>query len=525
VRIRAHNGGVMPRAFALALPLLLAGCVLPQALSPPVGPSPRPVDRRLVLGDPPGPTVTLEGDWRFDGAKYCTSGGDVLLHTPTGPIMLFEANFCATQRPASITGDARVPLPAIGFLASLGVSGAAPRGRLSLGRDLRELQLGAHKLPADPARFYLMVDYEGRYDAALGSASLSTGDGPARMIVEPEGPAFYIGGDLGGLLPGSWKGVAIGFSPAGALPWASEREIFDGTTAAVRKLSGHLLVQGAVPIGDFPLTATGRLVVDLDADDDGQLSLMGDAKDLGVAGDVMVRVGYQVAGFDVGLDLARASILYDGSLYLAATLPAAALAGTPLVAFQPASDLSLTGVYRSAKDFVLQARGDGRMLGFPLSAVELTLGSSGVGIKGRTDLPGMGPVDLAGTMAANGSYSLTGRADLSAAGLPLRGAEVTLSPGGVRITALVNHLGLAFKVAGTIQPNGQRSLSGTVAMKAKVLTGRATVLLDGGAPRVSVAGKVCAGPACVDVPETEVDAAGNVCPSFPVVGRQCVKVL
>jgi len=108
---------------------------------------------------------------------------------------------------------------------------------------------------------------------------------------------------------------------------------------------------------------------------------------------------------------------------------------------------------------------------------------------------------------------------------PLKGVEVTLSPGGMKLAALLTYMGLAFKLAGTVQPNGQRTLSGQVGVKVKAISGRATVYLEGGAPRVTVAGRVCAGPACVDIPETQVDPQGQVCPSFAVVGRQCVKVL
>ena len=163
-----------PSFFPLvALVALTSACVVKDL---PTGGLPPRVDRRLVLGDPGGPQVVLEADWRLDGQRYCVSGAPVDIITAAGPIRLHEADLCATQQPPTLAGEAVVPLPAMGFLATL-VAGQAPRGKLTLarGQELGTLALGNERLPAEPSHFYLSVDYGARYDVTLARASLSTG--------------------------------------------------------------------------------------------------------------------------------------------------------------------------------------------------------------------------------------------------------------------------------------------------------------------------------------------------------------
>jgi hypothetical protein len=265
--------------------------------------------------------------------------------------------------------------------------------------------------------------------------------------------------------------------------------------------------------------------VDLDADDDGQSALGGDAADVALGGDVNARIDYAVGGFRLGIDLAQASLMMDasGTAYFSGSVPARLFMGTSLSSFEPATDLAVRGVYHSATDYALLVRGDGRLLGLPFSQAQVELGSAGVKLGGRLEVPGIGPVDVAGAVGTDGSWAMAGRArDLTFAGLPLTGVEVALSPRGTTISAGTSFAGRPFRLTGTVTPGGVVSLTGTIALTS---SSRVQLTLDGRGARAAFLGRVCAGAVCLDVPVTEIDTQGNVCPNFPLVGRQCVRVL
>jgi hypothetical protein len=503
----------------VALSVLLAGCKMLSQVQPP-GPLPDRIERRLVLGDPSGPTVIVESDWRREGDRHCARGGNVDIVTPAGPFTLYEADLCVTQLPASIDGRARVPMPGLGFLARIPFVGTAPAARITLNHGV--LTVGKEKLDADPTRYYVLVDYVAQYELGLGSGSVQT----ANLTLDPHGPVIYLTGDMAGLLPATLRDVVLGFSTTGQLPYTSPRELYDGATFAPRTLSGHLLVQGKLPLDDYPIAVTGRFVVDLDADDDGQTVWQGDAGDLTLGGDATASAGYKVGGFDLALEVAQASVFYQrGAFSVAGTVPAAVLSRSPLSAFQPGKDLAFFALYRSAKDFVVMLRGDGQLLGFPLEATEITLGTGGVKLTARATFPGIGPTAIAGSFGGNGQYALSGKGDLTAGGLPLKNVEVTLTQAGASLAATAVYAGLSFKVLGKLSPGGQVSLVGELPLKTGPLTGTVQLVLDQQrGPSASFRGRVCAG-ACVDVPSIVLEPSGQVCPSFPIVGKKCVKAL
>jgi hypothetical protein len=271
---------------------------------------------------------------------------------------------------------------------------------------------------------------------------------------------------------------------------------------------------------------TGRVIADLDADDDGVTVFGGDAPDLALGGEVNVRAGFALGPLRLDLDVAAASLLMDagGAVYFAGAVPPTIFGGTSLASFEPAGPLVLRAVYRSASDFAVLLRGDGRLLGLPFAAAEVELASTSVKIRGRLDLAPVGPVDVAGAVAADGSWALAGRApDVTLGGVPLTGVEIMASPRGVAVSgANTTFLGRPFRVTGWVRPGGAMALTGTLALTS---TSRVQLMLDGRGARASFDGRVCAGRVCVAVPPTEIDAQGNVCASFPLVGRQCVRVM
>jgi len=508
------------RPLATLSVLLLSSCLVSTL------PVSRPIDRRLVLGEPGEPQVILEADWRIDGERYCVSRAPVDLITEAGTIRFHEADLCATQHPPALEGDARVPLPAIGVLAGL-VAGETPRGRLSLarGRELGALALGQERLPAEPSHFYLAVDYASSPVVALASASLSMAAASPRLIIDPTGPVLYFAGDLAGILPSPIAGAAFGLSPAGALPYTTAQPLYDGTASEVRRLSGHLLVQGTFALGDLPVTITGRVVVDLDGDDDGVSVLGGDAHDVALAGDANLRVAVAVGSFRVDMPLAQASFLRaaEGTLFFAGAAPATLFAGTSFASFEPRADLAVRGVFRSPTDFALLVRGDGRLLGLPFHEAQVELGSATVKLRGRLEVAPVGEIEVAGGVTADGSWALAGRAaDLRYAGLPITDVQVAITPRGPSVSGTTTFLGRPFRLSGGIGPGGALALTGTLAIST---TSRIQLGLDARGARAWFEGRVCASGVCLDVPATELDAQGNLCQSFPVIGRRCVKVI
>jgi hypothetical protein len=147
----------------------------------------------------------------------------------------------------------------------------------------------------------------------------------------------------------------------------------------------------------------------------------------------------------------------------------------------------------------------------------------GVRIAGRLDLAPVGEVAVAGAVAADGSWALAGRAaDLRYAGLPITDVQVTVTPAGPSVAGTTSFLGRPFRLSGGVGPGGQLALAGTLALTG---SSRVSLALDARGVRALFQGRVCAGRICIDVPPTEIDSAGNLCQSFPVVGRQCVKVM
>jgi hypothetical protein len=507
------------RPIAILSAVLLASC----ASSPPPR---RMFDRRLVLGEPGQPQVVLEADWSYDRGRYCVSRRPVDLLTPAGPVRLHDASLCATPVPAAIVGEAHVPLPAIGLLNGVVVHAMGPRGRLSLarGRQLGALEIGRERLAVEPSHFYLSVDYAGRHVLPLGRASLTMDPARPRLAIDPSGPVFYFAGDLAGILSKPLVGAAFGLSPTGGLLHTTAQPLYDGTTSAPARLAGHLLVQGTFPLGDLPVEVTGRVLVDLDADDDGLSALAGDERDVALAGDAVLRLAVAAGGFRLDAALARASFLRDGegTLFFSGSAPAALFAATSLSPFEPRSELAVRGVYSSPTDFAVLVRGDGRLVGLPFHEAQVELGSAAVKIAGRVEIAPLGAVAVAGAMGVDGSWALAGRAaDLTFAGVPVTDVQLTVTSRGPSVAGTTMFLGRPFRLSGGVGPAGL-TLTGAVALSS---TSRVLLTLDGRGPRAAFEGRVCASRVCIDVPPTELDSSGNVCQSFPVVGRQCVKVM
>jgi hypothetical protein len=434
-----------------------------------------------------------------------------------------------------------------------------------------------------PQHYYLLVDYVSGYDVVLGNVSIHTPGGAAHLVVDPLEPLIYMAGAVEGLLPQDFAG-AFGFAAAGRLPYQSRHDVFDGQTFAKVSLTGHLLVQATLPIPELPLSVSGTFVADVDPDDDGRTLFEGEPRDLILAGDAALTVGYDRAGFGLSIDVASASFLYDarvgpvGSFSFGGSTGNRLFAGTPLELLQPTSDhVSVYGHFAGPDDFGLLVRGETRVNGFPVSGAEITLGPTGVRLTGRArfatlgtvqvagalgadgrfaligtgdltaagfhmagvqveisergaalagqvTIPGLGHAQLSGHVRADGGFALSGRGDVAAAGLRIAGAQVDLSPAGARISGQVRFAGTSVRVSGEAGASGHFNLTGSVDLNLAVARGRLSLSVSDRGVAAVIRGKACLGPTCVDLAGLEVDSRGRVCPVFPLLGPRCLQL-
>ncbi|MCB9565135.1 MAG: hypothetical protein H6709_01760 [Kofleriaceae bacterium] len=562
-------------AASIALALAASGCIRLHA-RPLRVPAPVLDGDRLTIAslDPGAPPMVLEGPWVADGDRQCIAGGTMRLVTATGAIPFDDATLCVTSSPVSIEGDATVALPALGLLAQAGVHAEGRRAhvRFALGSQLGTIDLGGHPLRADPRHYYLSLSYQDGFTASFGKLSLQTPGGAAEVVIDPQEPMVYLAGRLS--LPELELEGAFGFSLAG--------RIGAPTTAlppGAPRLTGHILASATVPVPDLPLTVRGELLIDLDADDDGVTVLDGDDRDFALLASGAVSVGFGHDGFGLALEVGSASLYFDarsGAVALAGET-GGVFDGTPLAPLAPNRG-ELTGHYRGPRDFGLELTGDVRVLGYAtehvrialdpagihaqlrvelpaglggvdvhgeagprgfaltgradltiaglrLAGAEVTLGTGGVTVRGALALPGLGSIAVAGTVRADGEVALEGRGTLSPFGLELAGAHVAVSTRGAVIDAHVDFLGSRFAVSGSAA-NGHARLSGEISLDLVVLKGKTVLSIADTGARAMVYGRACVSPAaCVDLAGLDVDTSGKVCPIFPVVGRQCIKLL
>jgi hypothetical protein len=563
----------------LAASMLLAACI-PLGKRPPTTiPAPIIADGRVEL--PPTradlPPLVLEGPWEVRDGRACVAGGAVRLLTAAGVIPFDDAHLCVTTDPVSIDGEATVAFPALGFLAQAGVRADGRRARvhLALGSRLRALDLGGRTLRADPYHYYLFLQYVDGQTIGIGRASLATPGGAATLLIDAQEPLLYLAGRLSA--PGLDLDAAYGFSPAGRLGFVPARTL----RAPAGPFHGHLLVGGAVPLAPYPITVRGEAILDLDADDDGFTVLDGDTGDLALAINGGVALGYQRHGFALALEVGEATLIYDGrgrgSVRLAG-LAGDPFRGTPLEVFRTSGRTTLDAHYQGLDDFSIDIEARTQLLGFELHRTRFTLdprgvrvagrlalpagmgqvdvaggidargrfdlrgradlvvaglrlldaevavGASGVAVRGLLDLPGMGRVAVSGHVRPDGDVALAGAGDLRPAGLRLAGARVAVSRQGARIDGRVHFLGTGFAVQGTAAAHGF-SLGGQVTVHLLIFRGLTRLTIGNTGARAVVHGRACLGPSCVDVAGLDLDSRGRICPTFPIAGRKCIKVM
>jgi hypothetical protein len=345
------------------------------------------------------------------------------------------------------------------------------------------------------------------------------------VVLAPEEPMFYVGGDLAGLITGGLvDDAAFGFSLDGRIPFTPQLPFWTGEALEEVSIEGHVYAQGSVQLGRLPLSVAGAFCIDADADDDGATIFEGDARDVILAGDSSLSIGYSKAGFDLSLEIARSSWMYDGregpvgAAYFHSNTSAGLgdlFAGTPLEALsRPGSEVDFYGTFRDTDDFKMHWSADVRVMTLDVAeavieltpegamfrgllqpvpfihdAVEITgrLGAdgtfeltgvaqlsvggydlvdgqarvtqAGLGLSGRLDLPAIGSANVSGAVNGHEAF-LRGRANLSPGGFNMANAQVDLNTQGAAIQGEVGLPGFGnVYVSGSVPANGQFALT------------------------------------------------------------------
>ena len=245
-------------------------------------------------------------------------------------------------------------------------------------------------------------------------------------------------------------GVALG----GSLPYTSAEELYNGRRWRHHTVNGHLYAQGNVQLGQYPVFMGSTVVINADADEDGQWFFESDAPtdDFEVGADGELALGWERGVVSLTLPVASGSVLYrahTGRLMVHGHLEELnPFNGTALdLLFPDTTGGTIWGYYNAVDDFTLHAELASRVMGFPTSDLDVTLDNDGLTIQGRFvpsygDLFGDQSVEFSGSVDTSGQFMLTGIAQLNLGELEMADAVVTWSNAGLNAAGTVDIPGL-----------------------------------------------------------------------------------
>ena len=445
----------------------------------------------LTLSGPSGAGFQLVGNWTattYEGDLVhhtFTASGNVTLPTPLGDLAftspdddpltittigIVEADFGAvdgltwTTDQVLNTADPANPLSAFGTVFGLQLDTGEARLGVQVGANLTGL--GA---PLNNALPYIYVTTTTANTAQFGEIVANVGDGnPLTVVLDPRDPFLYA--RAGEFTAGASFTGYIPYVRAQILPELNDPHY------------GHLYGVGSVSLGDLPVALTGAAVFNLDAANDGQLlaALQGDVasqlvtgvtalsdfaqnapQDLQVGFNGSMGLGYSAAGFDLNL-AADGSAQYAPGLIVVHGISPNPFAGTPLSFITPLTPVDLTASYDGQGDMDIAATTARAMFGsLPASNLHVAFNIQGVALDVHMDdLPGLGPVDMHGSIQATGQYTFTGTVQTVLAGFRFDGT-FTLSNVGLMLAGQVTVPGLVVvAMTGNVSANGSFNLAG-----------------------------------------------------------------
>jgi len=411
----------------------------------PLGPN-----KILTLSGPGGAGFQITGTWVRSGAgdsSTFTASGTLTLKSALGNISLAVPK--ATPLTVSYKADPDVPnagvvtsatlsgipnlsLNSTGLLKNLsnelGLTVQLPgvSWGTALGSDLADLNL-----PVDSGVPYLYASVSSGFSASFGGAAVSTKGETLAFVFDPADPSvavrignFAVGGSIKGYIPFT--------------PWAQP-------TAVNEHIIGNLFGEADnIPLGDLPITLSGSVVLNLDAQGTGNpLAISGNTfskllkgqvnltslatnalNDIAIGVNGNVSLGYDLNAFDITLPVGDATAMYTpGYLAFAADTPDP-FANTPLeqggVLQTVVSNVSHTPTYsvegsiswdsNGVSSWQVTADADNvpLALGFTASHAEVTIATTDITVDAQiSSLLGLATFDLKGYVDYQGHFALS----------------------------------------------------------------------------------------------------------------------
>lgn len=286
---------------------------------------------------------------------------------------------------------------------------------LAMGDDL-----GSYLAPLNPAVPYFFAsagtDFMVNYGGVGYGPSISGGTNYLTVIADLNDPFIYAKvGNFG--IAGSLKGY-IPFDP-----WAAP-------DYQQNKIYGNLYGTGAVTLGGLPINLSGNAVLDLDANNDGVWvgvsnqtwqqvmsnpisSVSAIMTDIAFGVNGNVELGYELAGFNIGIPLANASVMYNrGDISFRGATPDP-FKDTVMASYMPQVNFDVQGMIRNfGRDWNLEAHaGVASFAGLSSQSLDVTLNNNGVTVDAQvTALAGIGQMKVKGWISSTGDFGLVGNA-------------------------------------------------------------------------------------------------------------------
>ncbi|MCP5050545.1 MAG: hypothetical protein GY940_25500 [bacterium] len=491
----------------------------------------------LIIVGPDNNTVRLRGNWEEQQGGGYTVYGQVILETPLGDVPFSVTQMDATSDPLNLSGTvSSFPYPKFNFFDQL--TGNTPNMTIGIaaGAQLED----EVDIDLQTGRLYLyFISDEGfafDFEAANIEAS-SSGAGGTTIVLDPFDPMIYLDGDIFGI--GDClekKGISdlgLGASLQGMIPFTADHPVWDGSALNPYTFNGHLFVKGSVQLGQYPLNVSGSIVADADIDNNGYYPFFDNSlTDVKLGANGTLAVGYEYAGFDITLDVAGGSAVYDSSKSKL-MFNAEQLQNDILGIFQPSGtqNVQVYGYFSHSGSVYIKASGEYAVGGFTLGSGVIELDNSGIDVSGTVGIHNSS-INVSGTVSTNGNFTLQSAANIN---IPLSGGtlkgQVELKKTGSTITlggyGYINFAGTNFYANFTVSTSGKVSFSagvnvGPYSLKAGSytlgsLSGNVSLSVSNNVVSASFSGtaSIFNGFGSFTVGGS-VDSSGNICFTLPI---------
>lgn len=448
----------------------------------------------LTIRTPNGEQIKLRGNWRSDNGGY-RSSGNVYLVTRYIDLKLTDAVLYVKADPLHVSGTSRAPIPDLGFFGDLGVL-QTPHTTVGIARGSEIQDLADVPLRND--RYYLYFQYsssagfEFEFEEGVKISGPSIEGEDYTLILDPQDPMLYFEGNIPKvsdlLSKAGVEDLGIGLSAHGYLDYESSLGMYDGSgghpDGTSYAFSGNLFLKGSVQLGKYPLTISGHIIADFDADNDGRFCLVNDdLNDVKIGANGILSVGYKKAGFDISVAIGEGSAVFDGRggrngkgvvMFTGTQLE------SPIVNFLDKygyGDYSRNGEFKRAYGYYHLDNGeiyltyinDYRVNGFTLASCRTTLKNDGIHLKGEAKLADS-YIWVQGKLGTDKNFSLTSDANIT---IPLAGGSLkgsaTLKKSGNYVSLKGNG---SIKFAGsTFSANFSANTSGYISFNSSLNVG------------------------------------------------------